>query len=110
MSTPTTAGHAPTSGWKEWVLTTDHKRIGVLYLVGSMAAFGIAGIMALIIRMEQMELGMQYVADANQYNSFLYFHGAAMILAFLIPGLTGFAANYFLPLMIGAASCGLPLV
>lgn len=110
MSTPTTAGHAPASGWKEWVLTTDHKRIGVLYLVGSMAAFGIAGIMALIIRLEQMELGMQYVADANQYNSFLYFHGAAMILAFLIPGLTGFAANYFLPLMIGAADVAFPRI
>lgn len=110
MSTPTTAGHAPASGWKEWVLTTDHKRIGILYLVGSMAAFGIAGIMALIIRLEQMELGMQYVADANQYNSFLYFHGAAMILAFLIPGLTGFAANYFLPLMIGAADVAFPRI
>ena len=111
MSTPTTAaGHAPASGWKEWVLTTDHKRIGVLYLVGSMAAFGIAGIMALIIRLEQMELGMQYVASANQYNQFLYFHGAAMILAFLIPGLTGFAANYFLPLMIGARDVAFPRI
>lgn len=111
MSTHTTAaGHAPASGWKEWVLTTDHKRIGVLYLVGSMAAFGVAGLMALIIRMEQMELGMQYVASATQYNSFLYFHGAAMILAFLIPGLTGFAANYFLPLMIGARDVAFPRI
>lgn len=111
MSTHTTAaGHAPASGWKEWVLTTDHKRIGVLYLVGSMAAFGVAGLMALIIRLEQMELGMQYVASATQYNSFLYFHGAAMILAFLIPGLTGFAANYFLPLMIGARDVAFPRI
>lgn len=111
MSTPTTAaGHAPASGWKEWVLSTDHKRIGILYLVGSMAAFGIAGIMALIIRLEQMELGMQYVQSATQYNQFLYFHGAAMILAFLIPGLTGFAANYFLPLMIGARDVAFPRI
>ncbi|MCR4378828.1 MAG: cbb3-type cytochrome c oxidase subunit I [Rhodospirillales bacterium] len=111
MSTHTTAaGHAPASGWKEWVLTTDHKRIGVLYLIGSMAAFGVAGLMALIIRLEQMELGMQYVASATQYNSFLYFHGAAMVLAFLIPGLTGFAANYFLPLMIGARDVAFPRI
>ena len=46
MSTPTTtAGHSAAPAWKEWLLTTDHKRIGVLYLVGSMAAFGVAGLM-----------------------------------------------------------------
>jgi len=111
MSTPTTtAGHAATPAWKEWLLTTDHKRIGVLYLVGSMAAFGVAGLMALIIRAEQMELGMQFVSSGTQYNGFLYFHGAAMILAFLIPGLTGFAANYFLPLMIGARDVAFPRI
>jgi len=111
MSTPTTAaGHAPTAAWKEWILTTDHKRIGVLYLIGAMAAFGVAGIMALIIRAEQMQLGMQIVTSGTQYNSFLYFHGAAMILAFLIPGLTGFAANYFLPLMIGARDVAFPRI
>jgi len=111
MSTPTsTAGHAATPAWKEWLLTTDHKRIGVMYLVGSMAAFGVAGLMAIIIRLEQMELGMQYVSSATQYNGFLYFHGAAMILAFLIPGLTGFAANYFLPLMIGARDVAFPRI
>lgn len=111
MSTPTTAeGHAPASGWKEWILTTDHKRIGVLYLIGSMAAFGVAGIMALIIRAEQMKLGMQIVPSADWYNTILYFHGAAMILAFLIPGLTGFAANYFLPLMIGAKDVAFPRI
>ena len=81
-----------------------------MYLVGSMAAFGVAGLMAIIIRLEQMELGMQYVSSATQYNGFLYFHGAAMILAFLIPGLTGFAANYFLPLMIGARDVAFPRI
>ena len=111
MSTPTTtAGHHAVPAWKEWILTTDHKRIGVLYLVGSMAAFGVAGLMALIIRAEQMQLGMQIVTSGTQYNGFLYFHGAAMILAFLIPGLTGFAANYFLPLMIGARDVAFPRI
>ena len=112
MNTPTsaTAGHAATPAWKEWLFTTDHKRIGVMYLVGSMAAFGVAGLMALIIRLEQMDLGMQYVTSGTQYNGFLYFHGAAMILAFLIPGLTGFAANYFLPLMIGARDVAFPRI
>ncbi|MEG3619458.1 cbb3-type cytochrome c oxidase subunit I [Magnetovibrio sp. PR-2] len=111
MSTPTTtASHSAAPAWKEWLLTTDHKRIGVLYLVGSMAAFGVAGLMALIIRFEQMELGMQFISSGTEYNGYLYFHGAAMILAFLIPGLTGFAANYFLPLMIGARDVAFPRI
>ncbi|MBF0309078.1 MAG: cbb3-type cytochrome c oxidase subunit I [Magnetococcales bacterium] len=99
---------------KEWILTTDHKRIGILYLIGSMAAFAVAGIMGLLIRIEQSSLGPTIVGDAvtggEQYNVWLYFHGAAMILAFLIPGLTGFFANYFLPLMIGAKDVAFPRI
>ena len=99
---------------KEWIFTTDHKRIGVLYLIGSLAAFAVAGLMAIFIRIEQSSLGPTLVTDAysggDQYNVWLYFHGAAMILGFLIPGLTGFAANYFLPLMIGARDVAFPRV
>ncbi len=98
----------------EWIFTTDHKRIGVMYLVGSIAAFAVAGVMAILIRIEQSSLGPTLAADAitagQQYNQWLYFHGAAMILAFLIPGLTGFAANYFLPLMIGARDVAFPRI
>ncbi|MBF0589104.1 MAG: cbb3-type cytochrome c oxidase subunit I [Magnetococcales bacterium] len=103
-----------TPAWKEWVFTTDHKRIGVMYLVGSMAAFVVAGLMALLIRVEQSSLGPTIFEDptvvGDNYNTWLYFHGAAMILAFLIPGLTGFFANYFLPLMIGAADVAFPRI
>ena len=74
---------------KEWVFSTDHKRIGILYLIGSFAAFGLAGIAALIIRLQQYSPGMDVAQGASYYNA-LYFHAAAMILAFLIPGLTGF--------------------
>ncbi len=95
---------------KEWIFTTDHKRIGILYLIGSMAAFAVAGIMAILIRLEQYGPGFNIIEDANKYNEWLYFHGAAMILAFLIPGLTGFAANYFLPLMIGAPDVAFPRI
>ncbi len=109
MSTATATAHSG-STWKEWVFTTDHKRIGVMYLVGSMAAFVVAGLMALGIRLEQSELGMQLISSGDDYNKMLYFHGAAMILAFLIPGLTGFAANYFLPLMIGAPDVAFPRI
>ncbi len=96
--------------FKEWFFTTDHKRIGIMYLVGSMAAFVVAGLMALLIRLEQSSLGPTITDNPNDYNSWLYFHGAAMVLAFLIPGLTGFFANYFLPLMIGAQDVAFPRI
>ncbi len=90
-----------------WVFTTDHKRIGLLYLFGSLAAFALAGIAALVIRIQQYDPGISFVTGQTYYNV-LYFHGAAMILAFLIPGLTGFFGNYFIPLMIGARDVAFP--
>jgi len=110
MTAQTATAETTGFNWKEWVFTTDHKRIGVLYLIGSMAAFVVAGIMALLIRIEQSTVGPTITDDPAQYNTWLYFHGAAMILAFLIPGLTGFAANYFLPLMIGAKDVAFPRI
>ncbi len=113
-----TAGCGP--GWRAWLLTTDHKRIGILYLVAALAAFLIAGVMALGIRIEQMAPGESglinyFVLDLGRslptgtaYNAVLTFHGAAMILAFLIPALTGFAGNYLVPLMIGAPDVAFP--
>ncbi|MBI5814708.1 MAG: cbb3-type cytochrome c oxidase subunit I [Nitrospinae bacterium] len=95
---------------KDWIFSTDHKRIGILYLVGSIAAFAVAGIMALLIRLEQSGLGPTITSDATNYNVWLYFHGAAMILAFLIPGLTGFLANYLIPIMIGAHDVAFPRI
>ncbi len=112
------------SGFKisEWIFTTDHKRIGILYLIGSVAAFLVAGLMAIGIRVEQFGVGesgfMQYfvgdfgknLTTGTAYNVALYFHGAAMILGFLIPGLTGFAANFLIPLMIGAPDVAFPRI
>ena len=117
--------HAPAhsgGGIGAWVFTTDHKRVGILYLIGSMAAFIVAGLMAIGIRLEQFAPGesgfMQYfvgdfaknMTTGDAYNTALYFHGAAMILGFLIPGLTGFAANYLVPTMIGAKDVAFPRI
>jgi cytochrome c oxidase subunit 1 len=123
MTTATDFAHAPSrSVIREWIFTTDHKRVGILYLVGAMAAFIVAGIMALGIRIEQMHPGESglinyFIGDfaknlttGTAYNSVLYFHGAAMILAFLIPALTGFAANYLVPIMIGAPDVAFPRI
>ena len=64
---------------KEWIFTTDHKRIGILYLIGSLAAFAVAGAMAMLIRIELSSIGPT-ITNPNTYNVWLYFHGAAMIL------------------------------
>ena len=74
---------------KEWIFTTDHKRVGILYLIGSIAAFGVAGIMALLMRAELSAIGPTVTADPTTYNVWLYAHGAIMILGFQIPALTG---------------------
>jgi cytochrome c oxidase subunit 1 len=92
---------------KSWLFTVDHKRIGILYLTGSFAAFILAGIAALIIRTQQIGPTAQFVT-AQEYHQILHFHGAAMILAFLIPGLTGFFGSYVLPMMIGAREVAFP--
>ena len=93
---------------KEWIFTTDHKRVGILYLIGSMASFAVAGIMALLIRAEQSAIGPTLTNDPSQYNVWLYAHGAVMILGFQIPALTGFFANFCIPLMIGAKDVAFP--
>ena len=93
---------------KEWIFTTDHKRIAVLYLIGSFAAFFVAGIMAMLMRTELAELGPTITSNPGTYNTWLYFHGAAMILGFQIPAVTGFLANYYVPLLIGAKDVAFP--
>jgi cytochrome c oxidase subunit 1 len=93
---------------KEWIFTTDHKRVGILYLIGSIAAFAVAGVMAILMRLEQNKLGLNIASTPDSYNVWLYFHGAAMILGFLIPGLTGFLANFLIPLQIGARDVAFP--
>lgn len=122
MTTLVTAPAATGFKLSEWIFTTDHKRIGILYLIGSMAAFLVAGLMAIGIRAEQYAIGesgvIQYfvgdfgknLSSGTAYNVALYFHGAAMILGFLIPGLTGFAANYLIPIMIGAPDVAFPRI
>ena len=72
---------------KDWIFTTDHKKIGLLYLIGSIAAFALAGVMALLMRTELSTMGPTITNNPGDYNVWLYFHGAAMILGFQIPAL-----------------------
>jgi cytochrome c oxidase subunit 1 len=84
----------------EWLATTDHKRIGILYLVNSFAFFVIAGILALLMRTELARPGTQFLG-AHAYNQVFTEHGTLMIFLFVFPTLAGFG-NYFVPLQIGA--------
>ncbi|GAA2285967.1 putative cytochrome c oxidase subunit 1-alpha [Streptomyces ruber] len=89
-----------------WVTTTDHKKIGHLYLITSFAFFLIAGAMALLMRAELARPGMQILSN-EQYNQTFTMHGTLMLLLFATPTFAGFA-NAIMPLQIGAPDVAFP--
>jgi cytochrome c oxidase subunit 1 len=91
-----------------WLTTTDHKKIGILYLVNSLAFFAIAGTLALLMRSELARPGIQYF-QPNLYNEFFTLHGTLMIFLVIFPLLAGFG-NYFVPLQIGALDMAFPRI
>src|SRR5439155_5990732 len=90
----------------EWLTTTDHKKIGILYLVTTFIFFFIGGLEALLVR-SQLAGPDQKLLTAAQYNEMFTMHATTMIFLFVIPVFTGFA-NYVLPLMIGAKDMAFP--
>ena len=76
------------SGLRNWLLSTDHKRIGILYLVGMSIFFLFAMTMALLFRIELFSAGEQWIS-ADLYNRMLTLHGVSMIFLFIIPGIPG---------------------
>src|SRR5689334_13879183 len=93
-------------GLLTWIKTTDHKLIGILYLVTSAFFFLIGGLEALLIRW-QLSQPDNHVVSADVYNQLFTMHGLTMIFLVVMPVLVGFA-NYFLPLMIGARDIAFP--
>jgi cytochrome c oxidase subunit 1 len=102
---PTTNGH-PGGGLVGWLTTTDHKKIGILYVVSSIAFFLLAGIFALLMRAELAQPGLQ-VLEQQTYNELFTMHGTAMMFFFATPMVIGLA-NYFVPLHIGAPDVAFP--
>jgi cytochrome c oxidase subunit I len=90
-----------------WIITTDHKTIGNLYLITSMCFFLLAGLMALIMRAELFEPGLQIVGTKEQYNQLFTMHGLIMLLLFATPAFAGWA-NAIMPLQIGAPDVAFP--
>jgi cytochrome c oxidase subunit I len=91
-----------------WLTTTDHKLIGIMYMVTSFTAFLVAGIFALIIRVQLAQPNMN-VVDAETYNQLVSAHGTTMIFFFVTLFLTGIA-NYIVPIMVGARDMAFPRV
>jgi cytochrome c oxidase subunit 1 len=90
-----------------WITSTDHKTIGYLYLISSFLFFCAGGIMALLIRAELFQPGMQVLVTKGQYNQMFTGHGTIMLLLFATPLFAGFA-NVIMPLQIGAPDVAFP--
>jgi cytochrome c oxidase subunit 1 len=113
----TATATAPTSGLVQrkskgrilvdWLTTTDHKKIGYLYLVTSFLYFIIGGIMALVIRAQLTFPGVSVVATHEQYNQLFTMHGTIMLLMFATPLFAAFA-NILMPVQIGAPDVAFP--
>jgi cytochrome c oxidase subunit I len=97
---------APPRGWLTWLTTTDHKKIGILYLFATFLFFILGGVEALIMRL-QLAQPSGTLVDPETYNGLVTIHGTTMVFLFLVPVLAGFG-NYFVPLMIGARDMAFP--
>ncbi len=92
----------------EWLTTTDHKKIGVMYMITAFSFFMLGGVLALGIRTELAVPGLQMVDQAT-YNQLFGMHAVMMIFLFVMPMTTGLA-NYIVPLQLGAADMAFPRI
>ncbi|MPW30137.1 cytochrome c oxidase subunit I [Agarivorans sp. B2Z047] len=98
--------HGAPRGLMRWVLTTNHKDIGSMYLWFSFAMFITGGAMAMVIRAELFQPGLQLV-EPNFFNQMTTMHGLIMVFGAVMPAFTGLA-NWLIPMMIGAPDMALP--
>jgi cytochrome c oxidase subunit I len=93
-------------GWMSWITTTDHKKIGIMYMVTTFVFFILGGTEALMIRL-QLGAPSNTLVTPQTYNQLFTMHGTTMIFLFVVPMMAGLA-NYFLPLMCGARDMAFP--
>ena len=96
-------------GIKSWLLTKDHKRIGLLYLATITLFFFLGGAFATLIRIELLTPQGDLVSSET-YNKLFTMHGVAMVFFFLIPSIPATLGNFFLPMMIGARDLAFPRI
>src|SRR5437764_8642675 len=96
-------------GIKSWLLTTDHKRIALLYLLSITFFFFIGGFFALLIRLELLTPAGDLL-QADTYNKMFTMHGQVMVFFFLIPAVPAVLGNFLIPIMIGAKDLAFPRI
>jgi cytochrome c oxidase subunit I len=98
-----------TYGIRSWLLTTDHKRIALLYLISVTFFFFVGGLFASLIRIHLLTPG-GYLVTPETYNKLFTMHGVAMIFFFLIPSIPAVLGNFVIPIMIGAKDLAFPKI
>ena len=94
-------------GLMSWLITVDHKRIGLMYLTATLFFFLVAGLLAIALRTE-LFTGSQDFMSAQTYNKVFTLHGAIMVFLFIIPSVPAAMGNFILPLMLGAKDVAFP--
>jgi cytochrome c oxidase subunit I len=95
------------TGIKSWIFSTDHKRIGLLYLYCVLAFFLVGALLGMLIRLELIAPGPT-IMEAQTYNALFTVHGVVMIFLFIIPGIPTSFGNMIMPIQIGARDVAFP--
>jgi cytochrome c oxidase subunit 1 len=96
------------SFFTRWFCSTNHKDIGTLYMIFAIVAGLIGGAMSVLMRLELLHPGMQYLANGQQWNVLITAHGLIMVFFTVMPALIGGFGNWFIPLLIGSPDMAFP--
>lgn len=94
-------------GWRSWLFTTDHKRVGLLYLISITLFFFLGGAFATMVRLELLTPAGD-LFQSETYNKLFSMHGIIMVFFFLIPSIPTVLGNFLVPMMIGARDLAFP--
>ncbi len=100
--------HGRFSGIFGWIFSTDHKRIGILYLVSTLFFFFVGMSLGFLMRLQMLSPHGELFKNADYYNALFTLHGVIMIFLFIIPAVPGSLGNFFMPIMIGAKDVAFP--
>jgi len=106
-STLSDRGYLTEKGFHSWAFTLDHKRIGIMYIVTTLAFFLLGGLLAMLLRLKLLIPGPAFFSD-HTYNVLFTMHGAMMIFLFIIPAIPSSLGNFFIPLLIGCRDVAFP--
>jgi cytochrome c oxidase subunit 1 len=99
--------YAAATTFRSWALTTDHKRIGIMFFVATTAMMALGGVFALLLRIEHLTPGPTIVS-AETYNRLFTLHGVVMVWLYMIPSIPAGLGNFIVPLQIGATEVAFP--